>query len=223
MGRDTTNSQGKARLDIFGDSFSCPKAKYTEDKTWLEIIEPLFKINNHSLYGTGAQYCIEKFMAHTEHGEHLLFMLPDMNRLWLQYLPPEKASESSLAYQTDKLQTGLVRDIHSKICNDYESYYNTGLQRILEVLFTSFIFTKSKQYHKILIWPSSGTGYPFANYNHTLEMPDNVYIVPRCLNMFAEEKQNNHLSPYNHAILASQIHYYFIENKTPDISEFRMQ
>ena len=127
MGRDTTNSQRKARLDIFGDSFSCPKAKYTEDKTWLEIIEPLFKINNHSLYGTGAQYCIEKFMAHTEHGEHLLFMLPDMNRLWLQYLPPEKASESSLAYLTDKLQTGLVRDIHSKICNDYESFYNTGL------------------------------------------------------------------------------------------------
>ena len=223
MDRDTSNTQGKARLDIFGDSFSCPKAKYNEEKTWLEIIEQWFNINNHSLYGTGAQYCIEKLMGHTEYGEYLLFMLPDMNRLWLEYLPPEKASESSLAYQTDKLQTELVRDMHSKIWNDYESFYNTGLHRILEVLFTSFIFTKSKQYHKILIWPSSGAGYPFANYNHTLEVPDNVYIVPRCLNIFAEENENNHLSSYNHAILASQIHNYYFENKLPDISKFRMQ
>ena len=48
-----------------------------------------------------------------------------------------------------------------RIFKDFESFYTSGLHRILEVLFVSFILSKSNYYKKILIWPSSGLGFPF--------------------------------------------------------------
>ena len=234
-------------IDIIGDSFSCPCCKFDSSDTYLELLEGEyeFKIKNYSLHGTGAHWCIEKFMSINEHHDFLLFCLPDMNRLWLDYLPEHEASTSSMIYRImddrsydfpDTFDDDIV-DQSERIFKDYESFYTSGLHRILEVLYTSFIFSKSKKYKKILIWPSSGLGYPFRHYNYTLEIPDNVYIVPRCLNLishlekktqkvdsvriFGNDKRNNHLSEYNHVILARQIFDFFVKDKLPVISEFK--
>ena len=239
-------------IDIFGDSFSCLCCKFNTDNTWLDILEKEygFVLNNNSLHGTGAQWCIEKLMSIENNSDFLLFFLPDMNRLSLDYLPEHNASTGSMIYgvmnnhENKKLKfpekvSNQILNQKERIYNDYESFYTTGLYRILEVLFTSFIFTKSKKYKKILIWPSSGLGYPFRYYNGTLEIPSNVHIVSRCLNLIShleknknsnsefifhgEDKRNNHLSQINHQILAKQIHKFFVEDQMPNVSEFKRE
>ena len=233
-------------IDIIGDSFSCPCCKFDSSNTYLDILESehKFEIKNHSLHGTGAQWCIEKFMGFDEHCDFLLFCLPDMNRLWLDYLPPNDAAHSNMIhremsekkYYCPETLDESILDQSERIFKDYNSFYTSGLHRILEILYTSFIFTKSKKYKKILIWPSSGLGYPFRYYNHALEIPDNVHIVPRCLNflskserkkqeigIFVSDKRNNHFSKQNHLILAKQIFDYFSKNKLPNITEFKRE
>ena len=74
-------------IDIFGDSFSDPESRYDNSDTWLDILENNFKIKNYSKCGTGAQWCIEQLMGIDEHGDFLVFVLPDMNRLNFDYLP----------------------------------------------------------------------------------------------------------------------------------------
>lgn len=237
-------------IDIFGDSFSCPcckfNSKFNASDTWLELLEKKYKftIKNNSLHGTGAQWCVEEFMGLTEYSDFLLFCLPDMNRLSLDYLKNDEFSGASMLYSImDRRSLDFPESISKKLKNkssrifyDYESFYTTGLNRILEVLYTSFIFTKHNKYKKILIWPSSGIGYPFQNYNYTLEIPDNVYIVPRCLNLishyekknvknddeifFGKDNRSNHLSGSNHTILAKQVSNFFIKDINPDPSEF---
>ena len=75
------------------------------------------------------------------------------------------------------------------------------------------------------------------NYNYTLEIPKNVYIVPRCLNFishfekkkkknddvifFDKDTRNNHLSNENHVILAKQIFDFFIDDKIPEPTTFK--
>ena len=110
-----------------------------------------------------------------------------------------------------------------KIFNDYESFYSTGLNRLLEVLFVSFIFSKSKHYRKILIWYSSGLGYHFRFYNDRIEISDNGYIMHKSIHListrelqieepekgntftFGKDKRNNHMSYENHIIFAKQV------------------
>ena len=122
----------------------------------------------------------------------------------------------------------------NRIFEDYRSFYTSGLNRILEVLFVSFIFSKNKKYEKILIWPSSGLGYPFKNYTRSIEFPNNCYIVSRCLNLishleykerkrgifFEKDTRNNHLSHSNHVILADEIFNYLTKNEYPNLSNF---
>jgi len=234
-------------IDIFGDSFSCPDCKFDSTDTWLDILEQKyhFTLKNMSLQGTGAQWCIEQFMGLDEFSDFLLFCLPDMNRLWLDYLPEYESSSASMIYSVmDRNSFDLpeiiseeIKDQADRIYKDYESFYSTGLNRILEILYASFIFTKHKKYEKILIWPASGLGYPFQNYNYTLEIPKNVYIVPRCLNFishfekkkkknddvifFDKDTRNNHLSNENHVILAKQIFDFFIDDKIPEPTTFK--
>ena len=235
-------------IDIFGDSFSCPCCKYNSDETWLEILEKKyhFTLNNESLHGTGAHWCIEKFMGLKHHGDFLLFCLPDMNRLWLDYIPEEESSTASMIHNfmiknnfdlPDNDESDYILEQSDRIFKDYESFYTSGLHRVLEVLIVSFIFSKHNKYEKILIWPSSGTGYPFQNYNYTLEIPDNVHIVPKCLNFishlenknaridsvifFGKDKRNNHLSFENHVIFAEQIVNFFSNRILPNPSEFK--
>ena len=234
-------------IDIFGDSFSCPCCKQNSDETWLEILEKKynFTLNNESLHGTGAHWCIERFMGLRHHGDFLLFCLPDMNRLCLDYLPEEESSTASMIYSfMDKKNFDLpdtirddILDQSDRIFKDYESFYTSGLHRVLEILIVSFIFSKHNNYEKILIWPSSGNGYPYQHYNYTLEVPNNVHIVPRCLNFishlekkngkddsvifFGKDKRSNHLSFENHVILAKQIMNFFSNRILPNISEFK--
>ena len=229
-------------IDIIGDSFSCPCCKFDSSNTYLDILESEYKfeIKNHSLHGTGAQWCIEKFMGFDEHCDFLLFCLPDMNRLWLDYLPEYDAAVSCMIHREMSTKNKfpetldeLIEDQSQRIFKDYESFYTSGLYRILEILYTSFIFTKSSKYEKILIWPSSGLGYPFRHYNYALEIPDNVHIVPRCLNFLSQremidskkeienDRRNNHFSKQNHIILAKQIFNFFVKNDLPDIFEFK--
>ena len=234
-------------IDILGDSFSCPKSKVDVSDSWMELLEKKynFEVKNTSLHGVGAQWCLEKFMGFTKFSDFLLICLPDMNRLWLEYLSEEKMSDASMIYSVmNKKSFDLpemiddeIADQSNKIFKDYESFYSTGLHRILEVLFVSFIFTKHKKYKKILKWPSSGNGYPFRNYNYTLEVPNNVHIVSRCLNLisycekrkvenndvifFENDTRNNHLSFENHVILADQIMNFFINKIVPNPSQFK--
>ena len=248
-------------IDIFGDSFSCSCCKFNNDDTWLDILEKKYKfnLNNTSLHGTGAQWCIEKFMGLTEYSDYLLFCLPDMNRLSLDYIKSHQTSEASLIYSImedlksfdfpDTISSD-VKNVSDRVYRDYNSFYTTGLSKILEILFVSFIFTKHVKYKKILIWPSSGSGYPFRNYNFTLEIPENVHIVSRCINFisyfetkntdvnkifdenekndggkvfFGKDRRNNHLSYENHKIMSKQIYNYFTKNKNPEISEFKRE
>ncbi len=229
-------------IDIFGDSFSDPESHSDNSDTWLDILENNFKIKNYSFHGVGAQWCMEQLMGIDEYSDFLVFMLPDMNRLSFDYLPDEEASTGIMIYNImdqksfdfpDKFKDSVVNQA-DRIFKDYKSFYTSGLNRILEVLFVSFIFSKNKKYEKILIWPSSGIGYPFRNYTRSIEFPNNCYIVSRCLNLishlehkerrrdavFQKDTRNNHLSHSNHVILADEIFNYLTKNEYPNPSNF---
>jgi len=241
-------------IDIFGDSFSDPLYIFDDNSdTWLDILENNFKIKNYSKCGTGAQWCIEQLMGIDEHGDFLVFVLPDMNRLNFDYLPDPEASTGIMIYNImdqksfdfpDEFKDSIVNQA-DRIFKDYKSFYTSGLNRILEVLFVSFIFSKNKKYEKILIWPGSGLGYPFRYYTESIEFPNNCYIVSRCLNLishlenkqkddlanlqgglrskpifFEKDTRNNHLSHINHVILAGQIFNYLTKNEYPNPNNF---
>ena len=230
-------------VDIYGDSFSCPCCKTDEKDTYLDILSDQFLLDNTSKHGVGAQWCVEKFMARQSHGDFLLFCLPDAQRLWLQYLPDYMASQSNKIYAMMKAHNmdfpeeleELAVEEAPKIFKDYEGYYNTGMHRIFEVLASNFILSKAKHYKKVLIWPSSGSGFPFRNYNYALEIPSNVLMVPKSLSFISQfeinnktdrphfdfDTRSNHLSHANHIVLAKQISQFFLTNKHPDIMEFK--
>jgi len=246
-------------IDIFGDSFSAQDYKLSKDDTWLDMLEKKygFILKNNSKIGVGAQWCIEKFMGLTEYSDYLLFCLPDMNRISFEYLSENEIASANMIYTImDKNSFDFpntiseeIKNLSDRIYKDFNSFYTTGLHKILEVLFMSFIFTKHNKYEKILIWPSSGLGYPFRNYNSTLEVPQNVHIVTRCLNFishfekkgtdinktydkneegdarffFGKDIRSNHLSFDNHKILSKQIFNFFIEHKNPVTSEFKRE
>lgn len=233
------------RVDIYGDSFSCPCCKINDKDTFLDILSEQFSIDNTSLHGVGAHWCVERFMQRTSYGNYLLFFLPDSKRLSLEYLSPDMASQSSQIYGMmtknnmdfpDYLDDLTVEEA-PKIFKDYEGYHNIGMHRTFDVMSTSFILSKAKHYDKVLIWPSSGSGYPFRDYNYALEIPTNAYIVPKSLNQVSQREKNiqgdtpyfgkddrsNHLSPDNHVILANQINKFFDYYTRPDIMKFKYE
>ena len=142
-----------------------------------------------------------------------------------------------------------VIDMSDRIFNDFESFYSSGLYRILNILFVTFILSKSINYKKILIWPSSGLGYPFKFYNNQIKIPDNCFIVSKSMDLisrfekrilspnltntdykgkqsntfsFGKDSRNSHLSYENHVIFAKQINDFFINDIEPKFSEFKI-
>ena len=236
-------------IDIFGDSFSDTSIKQQDTDTWTDILRNKYKFNlrNYSKHGTGSQWSIEQFLKLETHGDYLLFCLADMNRVAFEYIKDEEQAHALLLYNMlndnnhdfpDTINKDVIKN-SKKIFNDYESFYSTGLNRLLEVLFVSFIFSKSKHYRKILIWPSSGLGYPFRFYNDRIEIPDNGYIMHKSIHListrelqieepekgntftFGKDKRNNHMSYENHIIFAKQVNDFFINDTIPDYSRFK--
>ena len=237
-------------IDIFGDSFSDTSIRQQDSDTWTDILENNynFKLKNYSKHGTGAQWCVEEFMKLDEHGDFLLFCFPDMNRVAFEYFNENEQAHALLIYNLMKDQDFTFPDTINKniidksdrIFKDFESFYTSGLYRILEVLFVSFILSKSKHYNKILIWPSSGLGYPFRFYSDKIEIPSNCFIVNKSIHLiaqleiqkeklnknntftFGKDSRNNHLSYENHIIFAKQINDFFISNVRPNYEEFKL-
>ena len=105
----------------------------------------------------------------------------------------------------------------------------------------TFILSKSIHYKKILIWPSSGVGFPFRYYNRKIEIPDNCYIVSKSMGLISKRElkdlpklelkelaitlgidpRNSHLSYDNHVIFAKQIFHFFTNDINPRYEEFR--
>jgi len=236
-------------IDIFGDSFSDPESRSDNSDTWLDILENnyKFKLKNFSFHGVGSQWCIEKLMGIDEYGDFLLFLSPDMNRITFDYLDDDESVMGRMIYNImdqntmKKILSDKLIDMSDRIYKDYKSFYTSGLYRILEILFASFVFSKCKKYNKILIWPSSGLGFPFRHYSKTLEIPLNCHIVSKCLNFISHrefkntnsaaipslttypDKRNNHLSYENHVILAKQIDDYFSNNVEPNFRKFKKE
>ncbi len=249
-------------IDIFGDSFSDSSSKEQASDTWTDILENKYEFNlrNFSKYGTGAQWCIEKFMKLDDYGDFLLFCLPDMNRVAFDYLEtPNDQAHALLIYNLmnekknyifpPTLNDGVI-DMSDRIFKDFESFYSSGLYRILNILFVTFILSKSIHYKKILIWPSSGLGYPFKFYNNQLKIPDNCFIVSKSMELisrfermilspnltnkrskytekdntfsFGKDSRNCHLSYDNHVIFAKQINDFFTNDIEPKCSEFKV-
>ena len=141
-------------IDIFGDSFSDTSIKQQDTDTWTDILRNKYKFNlrNYSKHGTGLQWSIEQFLKLETHGDYLLFCLADMNRVAFEYIKDEEQAHALLLYNMlndnnhdfpDTINKDVIKK-SKKIFNDYESFYSTGLNRLLEVLFVSFIFSKSK-------------------------------------------------------------------------------
>ena len=238
-------------IDIFGDSFSHYNSRYTSDITWLDILNEKYGIKNFSLDGVGAHYCIEKFMELEEYSDFLLFMIPDLNRLNLEYIKDKsKQSECSIIFK--QMESGSydfpeffdeeIVDKSEKIFSDYLGFYNSELHKILEPLMVQYVFSRANYYKKILVWASSGLGYPFL-YNNNIIIPDNCYIVEGSLNKistyelkcedtygdedsieprkgFGKDKRNNHLHIDNHKVLALSIDNYFQHDDKPNSSNF---
>jgi len=231
-------------IDIFGDSFSHYNSRYTSDITWLDILNEKYEIKNFSLDGVGAHYCIEKFMELEEYSDFLLFMIPDLNRLNLEYIKDKsKQSECSIIFK--QMESGSydfpeyfdeeVVDKSEKIFRDYLGFYNSELHKILEPLMVQYVFSRANYYKKILVWASSGLGYPFL-YNNNIIIPDNCYIVEGSLNrisynelkeknlipekIFGKDKRNNHLHIDNHKVLAQSIDNYFQHDDKPNSLNF---
>ena len=227
-------------IDIFGDSFSHYNSRYTSDITWLDILNEKYSVKNFSLDGVGAQYCIEKFMELEEYSDFLLFMIPDLNRLNLEYIKDKsKQSECSIIFK--EMESGSydfpeffdeeIVDKSEKIFRDYLGFYNSELHKILEPLMVQYVFSRANYYKKILVWASSGLGYPFL-YNNNIIIPDNCYIVEGSLNqishnelkeddlIFVKDKRNNHLHIDNHKVLAQSIDNYFQHDDKPNSSNF---
>ena len=237
-------------IDIFGDSFSDTSKRNQDSDTWTDILEEKYDytIRNFSKYGTGAQWNVEKFMQLEDYGDFLLFCLPDVNRISFDYLGTDHDAAHALLiynlmtankdFEFPDTFTEKIVDQSDKIFNDFESFYTSGLQRILEVLFVTFILSKSIHYKKILIWPSSGIGFPFRYYNRKIEIPDNCYIVSKSMGLisqlelkirpknpntftFGKDSRNSHLSYENHVIFAKQIFDFFTNGINPKYEEFR--
>jgi hypothetical protein len=233
------------KLDIFGDSFSHELSRFDDSTTWLDLLIGYYDydIRNFSADGVGAQYCIEKFMQLDEYGDCLLYMIPDLNRLNLEYIKDKtKASETYIVFKQMEKQSydfpnhfdKLVVDEAEKIYQDYKGFYNTELHKILEPLMIQFVFSRAKDYEKILIWPSSGLGYPFYWNSRSIYIPDNCHIVNGSLHIissreindsqgnevFGKDTRNNHLSSPNHEKLAHQINQYFLYDMNPDPDTF---
>ena len=229
-------------IDIFGDSFSHYNSRYTSDITWLDILNEKYVINNFSLDGVGAHYCIEKFMELEEYSDFLLFMIPDLNRLNLEYIKDKtKQSECSIIFKQMESDSydfpehfdEEVVDKSEKIFSDYLGFYNSELHKILEPLMVQYVFSRANYYKKILVWASSGLGYPFL-YNNNIIIPDNCYIVEGSLNKISHnelkeddliveyvfDRRNNHLHIDNHKVLAQSIDNYFQHDDKPNSSNF---
>jgi len=237
-------------IDIFGDSFSDTSIRHQDTATWTDILENEynFKLKNYSKHGTGAQWCVEEFMKLDEYGDFLLFCFPDMNRVAFEYFDESEQAHALLIYNLmkdnvfdfpDTINKNIINK-SDRIFKDFESFYTSGLHRILEVLFVSFILSKSNYYKKILIWPSSGLGFPFRFYSNKIEIPGNCYIVTKSIHLiaqlemqsekpkknntftFGKDFRNNHLSHENHIIFAKQVNNFFTNNVRPNYEEFKL-
>ena len=237
-------------IDIFGDSFSDTSIRHQDTATWTDILEDEynFKLKNYSKHGTGAQWCVEEFMKLDKHGDFLLFCFPDMNRIAFEYFDESEQAHALLIYNLmkdndfdfpDTINKNII-DKSNRIFKDFESFYTSGLYRILEVLFVSFILSKSMYYKKILIWSSSGLGFPFRFYSNKIELPSNCYIVPKSIHLIAQSElqnekpkksntftfgkdfRNNHLSYENHIIFAKQVNDFFINSVRPNYEDFKL-
>ena len=234
-------------IDIFGDSFSDKNVRFRDTITWLDILEENYKIKNFSLYGVGAQYCVEKLMELSDYSDYLLFMIPDINRLNLEYVKDKtKQSQTNIIFKQVESNSWDFGDLESdepflvdhaeKIFSDYKGFYNTELHKILEPLIVQYVFSRAIYYKKILIWGSSGLGYPFRFYNTSIHIPSNCHIVEGSLNLISlkeedikvqsevhflgQDIRNNHLADSNHVVLANQIQDYFEHNIEPSPSRF---
>ena len=238
-------------IDIFGDSFSDDTIRHQSTDTWTDLLknEYGFQINNYSRHGTGAQWCVEEFMKLEDYGDFLLFCFPDMNRISFEYFDEHEQAHALLLYNYSKYNDGFdfpetinekIIEMSDRIFDDFEAFYSTGLYRILEVLFVSFILSKSKLYKKILIWPSSGLGFPFRYYSNKIEIPENSHIMSKSMHLiaqlenkkelskkgntftFGKDPRNNHLSYENHIVFAKQVSDFFNNDIIPDYSKFKV-
>ena len=191
-------------IDIFGDSFSDTSRRNQDSDTWTDILEEKYDytLRNFSKYGTGVQWNVEKFMQLEDYGDFLLFCLPDVNRISFDYLETNHDAAHALLiynfmtankdFEFPDTFTEKIIDQSEKIFKDFESFYTTGLHRILEVLFVTFILSKSIHYKKILIWPSSGVGFPFRFYSRKIEIPNNCYIVSKSMGLISQLELKTH-------------------------------
>lgn len=235
-------------IDIFGDSFSDDNIRHQNTDTWTDILRKDFEIRNFSKDGTGAQWSVEEFMKLDDHGDYLLFCFADMNRVAFEYMEDQDQAHALLVYNLMKENNDFefpdtinetVINKSDRIFKDFESFYSTGLYRTLEVLLVSYILSKSKYYKKILIWPSSGLGFPFRFYSNKIEIPGNCYIIPKSMHMisqlegsykmeksntftFGKDHRNNHLSYENHVIFAKQVTDFFVSNVRPNYEDFKL-
>ena len=228
-------------LDIFGDSFSSHHdARYSADTTWLDRLVNNYDIRNFSRSGVGAHYCINKFLELTEYSDYLLFCIPDLHRLNLEYITDKtKQLDSSLVYDTMKRLSydfpehidESVLEFKDRIYQDYQSFYQMGMDKLLEPLMVQYIF--SKPYEKILVWPSSGFGFSQKD----IIVPEHGYVVEGSLNLisafesrgdtdgskvFGKDTRNNHLSKENHQVMFESVFDYFENDVTPNPRNFHM-
>ena len=245
-------------VDLFADSFGDVRQKYLHQphRTWVDLLSDHYEIKNFSLTGTGAHYHVQKLMNIERHSDFLLFMMPDINRLSLSYIVDNFQATTNLIFK--QKQTGTfdpnywqfkenkhLIDSADQIFRDYEGFYNAQLHKILEPLIVQYVFSKSHIYEKILVWCSSGQGYPFT-YNNSLIIPENCHIVKGSLHIISDNEpgnktrrqfinkdtgkveinhkpvlddRNNHLCEDNHRFLAESIHDYFEYGTLPDVSK----
>lgn len=239
-------------IDLFADSFGDQKVLPQPHRTWVDLLSDHYEIKNFSLSGTGAHYHVQKLMDLQEYSDYLLFMMPDINRLNLDYIEEKDQATSNIVFkqkESNKFDPNfwmfneLIVGVSDKIFRDYVGFYNAQIHKILEPLIVQFVFSKSQIYKKILVWCSSGGGYPFL-YNNNLTIPENCHIVRGSLNIISDNEpenfhkfsvnedtgevehdhkpvvdtRNNHLCESNHKFLVKSINNYLKRGTSPDVS-----
>ena len=229
-------------VDLFADSFGDQGCLPRPHKTWVDLLSDHYKIKNFSLNGTGAHYHVQKLMDLEKYSDFLLFLMPDLNRLNLDYIEEYHQSAAYLIFKQKESNTfdpnfwqwqteeHLVK-LSDKIHRDYIGFYNTQIDKILELLIVQYVFSKSNVYKKILVWGSSGRGYPFR-YNNNITIPSNCHIVQGSLDQISfneggrensytprKDPKYNHLCEENHKFLAKSVHDYLKHGTFPDVSK----
>ena len=247
-------------IDLFADSFGDQRIftwdagvinEYTGKsaryhKTWVDLLNYHYNVKNFSVSGTGAHYQLQKLMdltsadrllPHQQCSDFLLFMMPDINRLNLDYVEENRQASTMTIFKQKETGTfdpnfwefneNLVQ-LSDKIFSDYVGFYSAQLHKILEPLIVQYVFSKSNVYKKILVWCSSGSGYPFKH-NNDITIPSNCHIVEGSLHLISSNElkddndepdtRTNHLCEDNHKFLARSVYHYFKHGTLPDVSK----